>query len=107
MPIVYFVAPDGTTRQATARVGASVMVAAITADIPGIVAECGGECACGTCHVQIDAAWIAATGGPGDFEDQLLELVPDRGPNSRLSCQITMSGALDGLVVHVPPRQRG
>lgn len=82
------------------------MEAAIRADIIGILAECGGECSCATCHVHIDAAWIDATGGPGIFEDQLLEIAPDRTATSRLSCQIKLSASLDGLVVRVPARQR-
>ena len=106
MPTVTFIEPDQTTRQVTAGDGHSLMEAAIRADVTGIVAECGGECSCATCHVLVDSGWFAVTGGPGFFEDQLLELVPGRAVTSRLSCQIKLSAALEGLIVRVPPRQR-
>ena len=106
MPTVTFIEPDQTHRPVTAAAGCTLMEAAIRADIAGIVAECGGECSCATCHVLIDQAWFGVTGGPGEFEDQLLELAPGRTAGSRLSCQIKLSAALDGLVVRVPARQR-
>ena len=106
MPAITFIEPDTTARHVTAAEGHSVMEAAIRADIVGILAECGGECSCATCHVFVDAAWIEATGGPGIFEDQLLELAPDRASTSRLSCQIKLTASLDGLIVRVPTRQR-
>ena len=106
MPTVTFIEPDRTARLVTAGDGHSLMEAAIRADVAGIVAECGGECSCATCHVLVDPSWFTATGGPGFFEDQLLELVPGRAVTSRLSCQIKLSAVLDGLIVQVPPSQR-
>ncbi len=106
MPTVTFIEPDQTARQIIGADNHSLMEAAIRADIAGIVAECGGECSCATCHVLVDPGWFEATGGPGLFEDQLLELAPSRTVTSRLSCQIKLSAALDGLIVQVPPSQR-
>lgn len=106
MPTVTFIEPDQTARQIIGADSHSLMEAAIRADIAGIVAECGGECSCATCHVLVDPGWFEATGGPGLFEDQLLELAPGRTVTSRLSCQIKLSAALDGLIVQVPPSQR-
>ena len=106
MPTITFIEPDLTARQVVALDGYSLMEAAIRADIAGIVAECGGECSCATCHVIVDPGWFDATGGPGLFEDQLLELAPGRAATSRLSCQIKLTGALDGLIVQVPAQQR-
>ena len=106
MPTITFIEPDQTARQVTAADGFSLMEAAIRADIAGIVAECGGECSCATCPVLVDPGWFGATGGPGLFEDQLLELAPGRTATSRLSCQIKLSAALDGLIVQVPASQR-
>lgn len=86
--------------------GLSVMEGAVSNGIPGIDADCGGQCACATCHVIIPPEWLAKTGGPAsEQEDELLELAPERHDNSRLSCQITMSPELDGLIVHMPEAQ--
>ncbi len=73
--------------------------------IPGIDAECGGACACATCHVYVDDAWSERVGGPEPMEEDMLDFAFDVRPTSRLSCQIKMSDDLDGLVVHVPERQ--
>ena len=85
--------------------GESVMRGAVDNGVPGIDADCGGMCACATCHVSIAADWSAATGGPGAQEDELLELAPERTPTSRLSCQIAMRPELNGLVVNLPESQ--
>ena len=73
--------------------------------VPGIDADCGGECSCATCHVIVDQAWIGAVGGPSEQEESMLDLNPDREENSRLSCQIKVTEALDGLVVQIPEFQ--
>jgi 2Fe-2S ferredoxin len=73
--------------------------------VPGIEAECGGACACATCHVYVDEAWSGAVGKAGPMEEDMLDFAYDIRPNSRLSCQIKVSDALDGLVVRVPERQ--
>ena len=70
-----------------------------------IKAECGGACACATCHVYVDEAWFQKTGGPSPMEEDMLDFGFDVRPNSRLSCQIKVTEELDGLVVRVPERQ--
>ena len=105
MPKLTIVAHDGTPFELDAADGSTVMENAIRNGIPGIEAECGGACACATCHVYVDDAWTAKTGQPEVMEEDMLDFAYDTRPNSRLSCQIRMSGELDGLVVHVPERQ--
>ncbi len=99
------VAFDGTRHDLDVQDGTTVMENAVRKAIPGIEAECGGACACATCHVYIDDAWTAAVGAPEAMEEDMLDFAFDVRPTSRLSCQIKMSPALDGLVVHVPERQ--
>ncbi|MDX2306863.1 MAG: 2Fe-2S iron-sulfur cluster-binding protein [Hyphomicrobium sp.] len=105
MVAITFIQPDGTSQTVEASEGLTVMEAAKTNDIPGIDAECGGACACATCHVYVDQAWTAATGKASDMEEDMLDFAFDVRPESRLSCQIKVSGALDGLVVRVPAKQ--
>jgi 2Fe-2S ferredoxin len=81
------------------------METAIKNDIPGIEAECGGACACATCHVYVDEAWFDITGGPSPMEEDMLDFGYDVRANSRLSCQIKVTEALDGLIVTTPERQ--
>jgi 2Fe-2S ferredoxin len=82
--------------------GQTLRDAAVQADVPGVVGECGGACSCATCHVYIDEAWIARVGSPSDAERSLLEFAdPPAGANSRLTCQVKSSAELDGLVVYV------
>jgi 2Fe-2S ferredoxin len=78
------------------------MEASVRNNLPGIVAECGGSCSCGTCHVYVDEPWRARLAEPEFEEEELLEFLKGRQPNSRLSCQIVMSDELDGVVVRVP-----
>ena len=78
---------------------------AVKHSVPGIDAECGGACACATCHVYVDDAWAAAAGKPEAMEEDMLDFAHEPRENSRLSCQIMVTDALDGLVVHVPERQ--
>ncbi|MEU4222804.1 2Fe-2S iron-sulfur cluster-binding protein [Nonomuraea sp. NPDC026600] len=106
MPIVIFRTPDGTQRKVDAPAGSSLMQAAVSHDVAGIVAECGGNAACATCHVYVDPRQVALVGPPNDVEDEMLDFTAaERSPTSRLSCQIRVSDALDGLVVHVPEEQ--
>ena len=100
-----FIAYDGTRFEVSAINGSTVMEAAIKNAVPGIEAECGGACACATCHVYVDDAWSAATGKPAAMEEDMLDFAYDVRPNSRLSCQIKVRDELDGLVVTVPERQ--
>ncbi|MBB2904869.1 2Fe-2S iron-sulfur cluster-binding protein [Agrobacterium pusense] len=96
---------DGTPHELDVSNGSTVMENAVRNSIPGIDAECGGACACATCHVYVDDAWSERVGGPEPMEEDMLDFAFDVRPTSRLSCQIKMSDDLDGLVVHVPERQ--
>jgi len=99
------VAFDGTRYDLDVQNGSTVMENAVRNSVPGIEAECGGACACATCHVYVDEAWSAAVGAPEAMEEDMLDFAYDVKPTSRLSCQIKMADAFDGLVVHVPERQ--
>ncbi|MBP1850990.1 2Fe-2S iron-sulfur cluster-binding protein [Rhizobium halophytocola] len=99
------IAFDGTPFELDAAPGSTVMENAVRNSVPGIEAECGGACACATCHVYVDEAWTAAVGEPTPMEEDMLDFASDVRPNSRLSCQIKVTEALDGLVVNVPERQ--
>jgi ferredoxin, 2Fe-2S len=105
MTKITYVGADGTARTVNAEPGCTVMEAAIKNGIPGIEAECGGACACATCHVYVEQAWRAVVGDPSPMEEDMLDFGYDVQPNSRLSCQIKVTDALDGLVVRVPARQ--
>jgi 2Fe-2S ferredoxin len=95
--------PNGETRTAAVKPGQNMMEAAVSQNIPRIIGECGGSLSCATCHVIVDPAWFAKTGGPGAFEDDMLDATEvERQPTSRLSCQIKFDAALDGIVLHVP-----
>lgn len=106
MPKVTFVGTDGTQHTIQAAVGDSVMATAVRHGVPGIIGECGGNSSCATCHVYVDEAFVDLVGPPNDFEDDMLDLaVSDRRPTSRLSCQIRLTEALDGLIVATPEEQ--
>jgi 2Fe-2S ferredoxin len=102
---ITFVEADGAPHTVAAERGWSVMQTAVRHGVPSIIGECGGSRICGTCHVRIDAGWADAVGLPGEDEDITLESVPERAETSRLGCQITLTGELDGLVVHLPESQ--
>jgi 2Fe-2S ferredoxin len=99
------VAFDGTRHELDASKGSTVMENAVRNSIPGIDAECGGACACATCHIYVDDEWAERVGPPEPMEEDMLDFAFDVRPTSRLSCQIKISDAFDGLVVHVPERQ--
>ena len=101
MPKITFITPDGERHEVEVENGYSVMEAAINNNIDGIVAECGGACACATCHSYIDEAWLSRLPPMDDMEDSMLDAAYERKDNSRLTCQIEVSDELDGLVVHV------
>ncbi|MEL6297422.1 MAG: 2Fe-2S iron-sulfur cluster-binding protein [Pseudomonadota bacterium] len=105
MAKITFVQPDGTKTEVEAAEGTTVMEAGKLHAVPGIEAECGGACACATCHVYVDAAWAEKTGKPSEMEEDMLDFAFDVRETSRLSCQIKVSDALDGLVVQVPEKQ--
>jgi ferredoxin, 2Fe-2S len=97
---------DGKPRDISGRVGRSLMQAAVDAGIDGIAADCGGSLTCATCHVIVDAAWLAQLPPRSDDEDAMLEMTAHpRQPGSRLSCQIRLVEALDGLRATLPPTQ--
>ena len=96
---------NGTRHEVEVRPGMTVMEGARDNGIPGIDADCGGACACATCHVYVDEAWIDRTGSPSAMEESMLDFAENVEPNSRLSCQIKVSDALDGLVVRMPESQ--
>ncbi|MGE0761299.1 MAG: 2Fe-2S iron-sulfur cluster-binding protein [Pirellulaceae bacterium] len=99
--------PDGQRQKVSARPGYSLMEAAIHAGVSGIAAECGGACCCATCHVYVDENWSNRVGAMGPLEQEVVELVVDRRPSSRLSCQIKVLESLDGLEVELPATQKG
>lgn len=105
MPKLTYIEFDGTAHTINAKPGTSVMRGAIDNGVPGIDADCGGECSCATCHVIVNDEWMAAVGRPDDTEEAMLDLNPEREANSRLSCQIEVSDALEGLVVKLPEFQ--
>ena len=105
MAKITYIAHDGTKFDVDAEAGSTVMENAIKNAVPGIEAECGGACACATCHVYVDAAWTEVVGGPEAMEEDMLDFAYDVQPSSRLSCQIKVTDAMDGLVVQVPERQ--
>lgn len=105
MPQITFIAYDGKQFPIDAENGLSLMENAINQSIPGIDADCGGACSCGTCHCFVPEPWQTITGQASEEENGMLEMRPDRSENSRLSCQIKVTDALDGLVVNLPEYQ--
>ena len=105
MPQVKFIEFNGTKHNIDANNGDSIMVTATSNLVPGIDADCGGECSCATCHVLISAQWRAKLEVASDTEESMLDLNPDRSAESRLSCQIIMSDDLEGIVVNLPEFQ--
>lgn len=102
---IIFIQPDGQEQAIEAEPGVTLMEAAKLNDVPGIEAECGGACACATCHVYVDEAWREKTGSPSQMEEDMLDFAFDVRDTSRLSCQIKVTDELDGLVVNVPEKQ--
>ena len=105
MPKITYIEHSGTEHVVEAEVGMTVMEAAVKNLVPGIEAECGGACACATCHVYVEDAWREATGEPEEMEEDMLDFAFDVRESSRLSCQIKVQDNLDGLVVRVPEKQ--
>jgi 2Fe-2S ferredoxin len=105
MPAITFIEPDGGRQDLTGETGMSVMEVAVRNGVEGIEADCGGACACATCHVYVDADWFAQTGPATGDEAEMLEFAVDPEATSRLCCQIRLTEALDGLVVRVPLSQ--
>ena len=102
MPRITYIEHNGTTHSTEVSEGSTVMQGARDLAVPGIDADCGGCCACGTCHVFVEADWENKLPARSDSEVAMLESIMDAKPNSRLSCQINVTPELDGLVVHIP-----
>lgn len=102
---ITFVAHDNTAHVAELEGGTSVMHVAKDNAIPGIAADCGGECACGTCHVILENEWFGKTGVPGDGEEQMLFMTPERAKTSRLGCPVKPTKAMNGMTVLLPEFQ--
>ena len=106
MPTIHYILKDGSTRSIDAKSGSSVMENAVRNNVRGIDAECGGSCSCATCHVYVDDAFVGLLEPADEMETELLDgVASERLPGSRLSCQIMLTAALDGLTVRVPETQ--
>ena len=105
MPKVTFIAFTGGTHMVDVPPGTTLMRAATDNRVPGIDGDCGGNCACATCHVYVEQAWLERLGARTATEEDMLNCVPERQDGSRLACQITLTDALDGLVVELPEAQ--
>ncbi len=105
MAKITYVEHNGTKHVVDVKPGLSVMEGAVKNNIPGIDADCGGACACATCHVYVDEAWRDKTGERSTMEVSMLDFAEGVKPNSRLACQIKVSDALDGLIVQMPESQ--
>ncbi len=105
--IVFLTSGDAGDRrlEIEAKLGESVMQAAVRNAVPGVIGECGGSCTCATCHVKVDPAWFEKVGPPPDFENEMLIIADDRSDTSRLSCQIDVTEELEGMVVTVSTEQ--
>ena len=106
MPSVTYIEHDGSRHRVSIDVGESLMEGALRNGVPGIEADCGGALACATCHIYVPSTWSAETGAPSADELDMLECANDVDPRSRLSCQIRMTPALDGIEVELPVSQR-
>lgn len=106
MAKITYIQHDGTRNEVEVKPGLTVMEGARDNGVPGIDADCGGACACSTCHVYIDEAWVDRLPKPAATETDMLDFAFEPNPKtSRLTCQIKVTSALDGLVVHVPEKQ--
>ena len=106
MPQIIYVTPDGKRTELDVAEGTSVMQAALANGLPGMNADCGGACQCATCHVYVEQPWAEQLSSIDDTEDAMLDCTGEpRQPHRRLSCQIMVTAALDGMVVRLPAAQ--
>ena len=105
MPKITYIDHKGVSRGIDAEIGSTVMETAVKNQVPGIEAECGGACACATCHVYVDEAWVDKLPRRESMEEDMLDFAFEVQPNSRLSCQIKVKAELDGLIVTTPEKQ--
>ncbi len=102
---ITYIEHDGTEHETEVPAGWSAMEGAVKNSVPGIDADCGGACACATCHVYVDPAWTDKVGPKAEMEVTMLDFAQEVAPNSRLSCQIKVTPELDGLVLRMPRSQ--
>ena len=102
---ITFIEHDNTEHVVDFDAGSSLMQVAVDNSIPGIDGDCGGECACGTCHVIFAGEWFDKAGAPGLDEEQMLSMTPERADTSRLGCQVQTTEAMDGMTVRLPEFQ--
>jgi 2Fe-2S ferredoxin len=105
VPRITLIEHSGESHTIDAEIGKSLMMNAVEHAVPGIDADCGGACACGTCHCFVDGDWQAKTGDVDILEESMLGMRPDRDDRSRLSCQIDITPEMDGMVVRLPEFQ--
>ena len=105
MPTITVIQHDGTDHTIDAQAGKTLMESVLDNAVPGIDADCGGACACGTCHCFVPEEWQAVAGDADPMEESMLGMRPDRADNSRLSCQIQVSNAMEGMVIRLPEFQ--
>jgi len=105
MGSITFIEHSGDQHSVDIEEGKSLMQVAMDHGIPGVDADCGGECACGTCHVIVDGSWIDTVGSMTEEEKLMLDMTPEKAETSRLSCQIPLSEAMDGMTVRLPEFQ--
>lgn len=105
MPKITFVEHSGKTHEVEAEVGQNLMQVALNNTVPGMLADCGGNCACATCHVYVDAPWTDKVAPAEKTEQDMIECTVYPEPTSRLSCQVIITEQLDGLVVRLPESQ--
>ncbi len=105
MVTITFIESTGIVHTVDASIERTLMQIAVEHRVPGILAECGGSCSCGTCHAYMDPSRLAAFLDISETEAFMLEIVPDPRPESRLCCQIPMQAAFDGMVIHLPSEQ--
>ena len=105
MPKIIFIDHAGDRREIEAKTGASIMEAAVQNMVPGIDADCGGACACATCHVYVGEAHLSKLKEKDDMEDSMLDFADGVQENSRLCCQILMNDTLDGIEITTPISQ--
>lgn len=102
---ITFIEYDGTQHDVDLEAGKSLMQIAMDNGVPGVDADCGGECACGTCHVIVEADWFPETGEVVDDEKQMLAMTPEQAETSRLACQVHTTNEMDGMIVRLPEFQ--
>lgn len=105
MPTITLIEDNGTEHNLTGEVGQSVMQAALNAMIPGIQGDCGGACSCATCHAIVDDNWMSVLPKMDEMESDMLDFASERHDNSRLTCQLTLDGSMDGMVLRLPESQ--